>query len=78
MKIEANGRRPFPYKKKHIWETHRLEETFLAEAYGAHIWDWAPYMKRRKALIFSNNIVHIININIHFQIKLKTSWAPKY
>ncbi len=29
-------------------------------------------------VIFSNNIVHTININIHFQIKLKTSWAPKY
>ena len=29
-------------------------------------------------VIFSNNIVLIININIHFQIKLKTSWAPKY
>ena len=22
--------------------------------------------------------MHTININIHFQIKLKTSWAPKY
>jgi hypothetical protein len=29
-------------------------------------------------VIFSNNIVHTINVNIYFQIKLKTSWAPKY
>jgi hypothetical protein len=28
--------------------------------------------------IFFNNIVHTINIDIHFQIKLETSWAPKY
>jgi hypothetical protein len=29
-------------------------------------------------VIFSNNIVHTINNNIHFQIKLKVSWASKY